>query len=80
MLTTMSEATKVARQASSNDPRVGLRGVAALRRLVEQLERLQIENARDLGWSWQEIAGELQVSKQAVHKKYARRRFLHRGT
>ncbi|NEE59815.1 HTH domain-containing protein, partial [Streptomyces sp. SID8455] len=25
------------------------------------------------GWSWQEIAAELGVSRQAVHKKYGRR-------
>jgi len=35
--------------------------------------------ARDLGWSWQEIARELHVSKQAVHKKHAERRILRRG-
>jgi hypothetical protein len=75
MLTRMSEATKVASQASSSDPAVGLRAVSALRRLVEQLEALQVENARDRGWSWKAIAEELAVSKQAVHKKHARRRF-----
>ena len=72
----MTEATKIASQASSSDPRVGLRAVAALRRLVEQLEALQVKNARNLGWSWQQIAQELKVSKQAVHKKHAGRRFL----
>ena len=72
----MTEATKVASLASSSDPRVGLRAVAALRRLVEQLEVLQVSNARGQGWSWQEIAAELDVSKQAVHKKHAERRFL----
>jgi hypothetical protein len=75
----MTEATKIANQASSRDPRVGLRAVVALRRLVEQLEAIQVQNARSLGWSWQEIASELDVSKQAVHKKYAGRRFLGRG-
>ena len=75
----MTEATKVASQASSSDPRVGLRAVAALRRLVEQLEILQVANARGQGWSWQEIAQELDVSKQAVHKKHAERRFLPGG-
>ncbi|HJP65560.1 MAG TPA: hypothetical protein VKA30_04560 [Actinomycetota bacterium] len=74
----MSEATKLAGNASSRDPNVGLRAVAALRRLVEQLERLQVHNARDLGWSWQEIADHLDVSKQAVHKKHAGRRVLGR--
>jgi len=53
--------------------------VAALRRLVEQLEAIQVQNARSLDWSWQEIAAELHVSKQAVHKKHAGRRFLGRG-
>ena len=58
---------------TSNDPAVGLRAVAALRRLVEQLEYLQVQNARRLGWSWAEIAAAVGVSKQAVHKKHAGR-------
>jgi hypothetical protein len=58
---------------TSRDPAVGLRAVAALRRLVEQLEALQVQNARDLGWSWSEIAAAVGVSKQAVHKKHAGR-------
>jgi hypothetical protein len=72
----MSEATKLATEAGSRDPRVGLGAVAALRRLLDQLEALQVDNARNLGWSWQEIATELGVSKQAVHKKHAARWFL----
>lgn len=58
---------------------MGLRAVAALRRLLEQLEALQVDNARRLGWSWQEIAAEMGVSKQAVHKKHAGRWFHRRG-
>ena len=58
-------------QATSEDPEVGLRAVAALRRLLERLEALHVESARTHGLSWQEIADELGVSKQAVHKKYA---------
>lgn len=57
--------------STSRDPAMGLRAVAALRRLVEQLEDLQVENARMQGWSWADIAGALGVSKQAVHKKHA---------
>jgi hypothetical protein len=72
------EATKLASQASDRDPKVGLRSVAALRRLLERLEALQVGNARAEGWSWQQIAEELGVSKQAVHRKYAARRFLGR--
>jgi DNA-directed RNA polymerase specialized sigma24 family protein len=70
----MSEATKLATSAAGNDPRTGLRAVAALRKLLEQLEGLQVQSARSEGWSWQDIAEQLGVSRQAVHKKYARRR------
>jgi hypothetical protein len=58
--------------AASDDPDVGLRAVAALRLLAERLELLQVENARTLGWSWQDIAGRLGVTKQTVHRKYGR--------
>ncbi len=68
----MTSAPRIAEEASSADPQVGLRAVAALRRLVEQLEALQVDNARSHGWSWQQIADALDVSRQAVHKKYAR--------
>jgi DNA-directed RNA polymerase specialized sigma24 family protein len=69
----MSEATELAAAAGSKDVRVGLRAVLALRRLLETLEALQVHNARGQGWSWQEIADALGVTKQAVHKKYAGR-------
>jgi DNA-directed RNA polymerase specialized sigma24 family protein len=68
----MTEATDLAERAGDHDPRVGLRAVAALRKLLEQLEAVQVRNARNQGWSWQEIATELGVSRQAVHKKYGR--------
>jgi DNA-directed RNA polymerase specialized sigma24 family protein len=67
----MEEARDLATQVASDDPEQGLRAVSALRRLLERLERLHVENARQGGYSWQEIADELGVSKQAVHKKYA---------
>ena len=71
MLTPMTEATDLAAAAGSTDPRVGLRAVVALRRLIEGLERLQVANARRKGWSWQEIADALEVTRQGVHKKHA---------
>lgn len=67
----MSESERLASQAGGADPAVGLRAVRALRALVERLEELQVGRARELGWSWQEIAQLLGVSRQAVHKKYA---------
>jgi DNA-binding NarL/FixJ family response regulator len=73
MVDGMTEATELAAAAGSTDPKVGLRAVVALRRLLESLEILQVANARRRGWSWQEIAEALEVSKQAVHKKHAGR-------
>ncbi|MGH9156969.1 MAG: helix-turn-helix domain-containing protein [Acidimicrobiales bacterium] len=75
----MTEATNLASAAGSRNPAVGLQAVAALRRLLERLEALQVDNARDHDWSWQEIADVLGVSKQAVHKKHARPGLLRRG-
>jgi DNA-directed RNA polymerase specialized sigma24 family protein len=74
----VSEATKLAAAAGSKDPAVGLRAVAALRNLLERLEELNVDNARAQGWSWQEIALALGVSRQAVHKKHASGRLLRR--
>ena len=69
----VTEAVDAAVSATSQDPRVGLRAVAALRQLVERLEALQVDNARRHGWSWEDIGRALGVSKQAVHKKHGRR-------
>lgn len=66
----MTETTDLADAAAGPDPRVGLRAVRALRRLVEHLEETQVRRARQLGWSWQDIAEVLGVSRQAVHKKH----------
>jgi hypothetical protein len=63
----------LAQAASGPDPAQGLRAARELRELAERLESLQVFNAREHGWSWQEIAFFLGVSKQAVHKKYADR-------
>ena len=68
----MTQATELADATASKDPHVGLTAVAALRELLESLEALQVANAREQGWSWQQIAEELGVSKQAVHKKHGR--------
>ena len=70
----MTEATELADQAGSPNPEIGLRAVWALAVLLEQLERVQVDNARESGWTWQQIADALHVSRQAVHQKHARRR------
>lgn len=64
---------RVATAATSDNPAVGLRAVANLRPLVEHLESVQVGRARELGWSWAEIASALGVSKQAVHQKHGGR-------
>jgi hypothetical protein len=69
----MTDTDSLVRGSASEDPAVGLRAVAAMRRLADQLEDLQVSNARAAGWSWSDIATALGVSKQAVHKKHARR-------
>src|SRR5215813_11558451 len=69
----MSEVNELAVAAGGPDVRAGLRAALALRRLAERLEALQVANARRQGWSWQEIADALEVSKQAVHQKHASR-------
>ena len=68
----MVEPGEVVAQTASEDPEVGLRGVASLRALLEAVEELQVRRARELGWSWQQIAALLGVSKQAVHQKYGK--------
>jgi hypothetical protein len=73
MLTDMHTVVDWAEQAGSRDPARGLEAVAALRRLVEQMEALHVDNAREQGWSWQDIAERLGVTKQTVHRKHHRR-------
>ena len=67
------QARTLAAATNSQDPEVGLRAVAALRGLVEALEALHVDNARAKGWSWQDIASRLGVTKQAVHQKHGPR-------
>ena len=67
----MADTAQVATAASSKDPSVGLRAVRSLRVLVERLEGLQVQNARNSGMTWEQIAQLLGVTRQAVHKKYA---------
>jgi hypothetical protein len=69
----MSTMTELAVAVDSHDPATGLAAVAALRRLLDELEALQVSNARAQGWTWQAIAAALGVRRQSVHKKHAGR-------
>jgi hypothetical protein len=68
----MSHSTLVD-SAAADDPATGLRAVRSLRELADRLEVLQVSRARAMGWSWQEVADALGVTRQAVHKKHGRR-------
>lgn len=55
------------------DPADALAAVGALRRLADRLEDAAVERAAAEGWSFPQIAEALGVTRQAVHKKHARR-------
>jgi hypothetical protein len=56
-----------------SNPSEALAAVVSLRRLADRLEAASVQSAIDQGWNWVQIADALGVTKQAVHKKYARR-------
>lgn len=59
--------------ADTSDPRSGLRAISSLRALADRLELAQVEAGLRAGMSWQEIADALGVTRQAAHKKHAKR-------
>lgn len=54
-------------------PADGLAAVVALRRLADRLEDAEVERALRDGWTWALVAEALGVTRQAVHKKHAKR-------
>ena len=54
------------------DPAEGLAAVCDLRRHLDQLQTVHVENALRAGWSWSQVADTLGVSRQAAHRRYAR--------
>lgn len=58
----------------ASDPEAALAAVVALRRLADRLELAAVHVAIEQGWSWAAVADALGVSRQAAHKKFARRR------
>lgn len=73
MVTFVEAAELAGRAADTGDTSPGLRSVAALRRLVEVLELRQVQQALARGATWPAIAADLGVTRQAVHREYARR-------
>jgi transcriptional regulator with GAF, ATPase, and Fis domain len=58
---------------TSSDPAEALAAVTALRRLADRFEDAAVEQAMRAGWSWPQVAEALGVTRQAVHKKHAKR-------
>jgi len=69
----LREPLELVRAALDSDPGAGLEAVARLRPMVDAWEDRQVEQARDQGWNWAEIAKRLGRHRQAVHREYARR-------
>jgi hypothetical protein len=66
-------ATLAARAQRARDPAEGLRAVAELRELIDDLEARQVRRAIDGGLSWSRVGGALGISKQAAHRRHATR-------
>lgn len=79
MLTPLGSSTTVDSMApgfdipSPDDPAAALAAVVALRRLADQLEHSAVEQAVGQGWTWNQVAQALGVTRQAAHKKFAHR-------
>ena len=56
-----------------HEPADDLAAAVALRRLADRLEDAAVERALRDGWSWAKVAEALGVTRQAVHKKHAKR-------
>ncbi len=56
-----------------DDPADGLAAAVALRRLADRVEDAEVERALRDGWTWSQVAEALGVTRQAVHKKHAKR-------
>jgi DNA-directed RNA polymerase specialized sigma24 family protein len=59
--------------ATPDDPAATFATVLALRRLADRTEREAVARAVDDGWTWQQIAEALGVTRQAAHKRHAAR-------
>jgi hypothetical protein len=58
---------------SPDDPAAALAAVVAMRRLADRLEAAAVERAVAQGWTWAQVAEALGVTRQAAHKRHARR-------
>ena len=71
-LTAMAEHTLVGSAPEpSKDVLAELHATVAERAAIERRESVLVRRARNEGFVWEEIARALDITRQAVHKKYA---------
>lgn len=61
------------RAVGARDPLEGLRALVELRRELDEIEARRVGQALRDGRSWRQVAQALGISKQAAHKRHARR-------
>lgn len=59
--------------STPEDPAAAFAAADALRRLADRLERRAVDRAVGEGWTWAQIAQALGITRQAAHKRHARR-------
>jgi DNA invertase Pin-like site-specific DNA recombinase len=64
---------ELALATGDDDPRAALAAARELRRAADRTEAAVVRRARNQGLAWAEIAEQLGVTRQAVHKRYGRR-------
>ncbi|OFE19081.1 hypothetical protein BA895_01985 [Humibacillus sp. DSM 29435] len=68
----VGDVMRLAQATGDDDPRAALAAARELRRAADRTEAAVVRRARVSGLAWADIAAQLGVSKQAVHKKYGR--------
>ena len=68
----------MADEADPDGVRRGLQEVRYARKEIEQREAAAVRKARNNGLTWEQIAVDLGVTKQAVHKKHRAGVLVHR--
>ena len=61
------------RLPSPDNPDEALAAVVELRQIAERLEFIAVERAIAQGWTWAQVADALGVTRQAAHKRHAKR-------
>ena len=64
--------TAVGTDDHDDDPLETLRGLAARRADLDQVERVAVLRARVAGATWRQVGAALGVSSQAAHRKHRR--------